>query len=231
MSEVGQMLLSAGAWLQSSSFSNLGQGLTGFATALLPIVAFLGLNSWRRQKIGERKLQMVEEVLSRSARVYGDCVSARLQLGDEFGRMAEDAIRKNEWKAAGTYLSDGYHPFASTLENGRDDISYLNSNVEVIDVFLGRDFSDNTKALLSLPKMMRGFVSLYSSYKDQFEHISQLSPQVASTFSKFIPCVYGTPEDTWSRAAQTAMHRLSVLSRSAVEGKAPPKKKNKAQAR
>ena len=132
MSEVGQMLLSAGAWLQSSSFSNLGQGLTGFATALLPIVAFLGLNSWRRQKIGERKLQMVEEVLSRSARVYGDCLSARLQLGDEFGRMAEDAIRKNEWKAAGTYLSAGYHLFASTLENGRDDISYLNSNVEVM---------------------------------------------------------------------------------------------------
>jgi len=152
-------------WLSSFTVDEVTSIIQAFAVAAVAVPAFRGLNSWRVQLLGKKKIELAEEAL---------VLAYELQTGIEFARHAasftgegEERPNREQEPEGRRSLNDSYYSRISRLADNDEHFARLRTLRMLFRAYFGDEAQEAFKTFITTRNQISIAVGMLINRTDQ----------------------------------------------------------------
>lgn len=161
------------------SIQDIADIVQAIAVIVVAIPAFIGVNSWRAQLIGKRKIEISEEILTLVYNLQGVIKWARHPAS--FGGEGEERAGRDQEPENQRRLNDSYYSRVSRLSEHTDDFARLRSASMLFRAYFGDQGQDSLAAFNTVRNRINSAVGMLINHSRDDQYPQHLREEFQNT--------------------------------------------------
>ena len=159
-------------WLCTFTVAEVTSIIQAGVVVIVAIPTFLGLNSWRLQVLGKKKIDLAEEALALSYELQS--IIEWVRHPASFGGEGQDRDNRDQEPEARQRLNDAYYSRISRLNESKEEFARLRSLRPVFRAYFGSEAQDALMDFVIVRNQINTAVGMLINHTDEDDYPQEI---------------------------------------------------------